>query len=47
VQSTLYWSSTTFAASPGVAWVVFLDVGGTLGDVKGRTGLVWPVRGGQ
>jgi hypothetical protein len=48
VQSSSYWSATTFAAVAGVAWVVnfgsglFVSFGGEAGS-----NFVWCVRGGQ
>jgi Protein of unknown function (DUF1566) len=47
VQSTYYWSSTTFAENLTVAWLVLLSDGSTDGDFKDDSNLVWPVRGGQ
>lgn len=47
VRSSFYWSSTTFADYPSLAWGVTL-VDGVVYDVgKTATGYVWPVRGGQ
>jgi hypothetical protein len=46
VQSTFYWSSTTFVGSPAAAWDVSLHDGVTTNDFKdGGFFLVWPVRG--
>jgi hypothetical protein len=48
VQSSFYWSSTTFAGSPFVAWDVSLRDGVTTNDVKDSGFfLMWPVRGGR
>jgi Protein of unknown function (DUF1566) len=47
VQSRFYWSSTTCAVPSDFAWVVDLNVGGTLASPKGDSRLVWPVRGGE
>jgi hypothetical protein len=48
VQSTSYWSSTTSAGNPDLAWVVLLVVGDTFANDEGGTpGRVWPVRGGE
>jgi hypothetical protein len=42
-----YWSSTTYAILPEIAWYVRLDVGFTnVGRKDFFTGLAWPVRGG-
>jgi hypothetical protein len=49
VQAHGYWSSTTYAYSPGDAWIVYMWSGYVVGGV-GRsygTGYVWPVRSGQ
>ncbi len=46
VQSSYYWSSTTFAGNPITAWGVLLDGGTVIVGNKTITGLVWPVRGG-
>lgn len=46
-QLTLYWSSTTIADNPELAWNAHLGIGATVAGVKGLTSLVWPVRGGQ
>jgi hypothetical protein len=46
VQSADYWSATTFAGSPDIAWLVNLSVGLTNAIGKGIAFLVWPVRGG-
>ena len=46
VQSSVYWSATTFAGNTGVAWDVSLD-GSVSGTGKTSTNFVWCVRGGQ
>jgi hypothetical protein len=46
VQSARYWSSTTVADDPGLAWFVLLIDGFTFVDFKVAANLVWPVRGG-
>jgi len=50
VQVNVYWSSTTLATRPDVAWFVHFEFGHTGHDSK-EFGLtpywVWPVRGGQ
>ncbi len=47
VQSSNYWSSSSFVVDPDVAYVVNMGEGSMLGF--GKTGVlsVWPVRGGQ
>jgi hypothetical protein len=48
VQSSNYWSATTFADNTGFAWSVFFDFGGVdLGGGKTGATFVWYVRGGQ
>ena len=47
IQSSYYWSSTTFAYSTSFAWSVDLNYGYVNGSDKSGTDYVWPVRGGQ
>ena len=48
VQSSSYWSSTTYAPSTSYAWYVYLSNGHVyVGDAKTYPYYVWPVRGGQ
>ena len=49
VQSSKYWSSTTFVGTPTVAWHVHLNFGSIFLFNKAvtTTHYVWPVRGGQ
>ncbi len=47
VQSSWYWSSTTYVGLPGDAWSVDLGDGVVGNDVKTGNDYVWPVRGGQ
>ena len=47
VQSSGYWSSSTYAYDTTIAWDVYLNHGHTNGDAKTGTHYVWPVRGGQ
>lgn len=47
VQSSYYWSSSTYAYVPSSAWVVYLHVGYDTSYDKTSTFYVWPVRGGQ
>lgn len=42
-----YWSSTSRATIPPIAWGVYLSNGYTYGDVKYNAYYVWPVRAGQ
>jgi PKD repeat protein len=46
VQSSYYWSSTTFASYPDYAWTVYFTYGTVGGDYK-WDGYAWPVRVGQ
>ena len=46
VQSSSYWSSSSYVSSPSAAWYVFLDGGFVDFDNKTLTAYVWPVRGG-
>jgi len=47
VQSSNYWSSTTFASYADVAWGVYLSYGFVGYDYKTYVNYVWPVRGRQ
>jgi len=47
VQSSWYWSSTTYAGGTTNAWNVYLYYGGVYTNNKTSTSYVWPVRGGQ
>jgi hypothetical protein len=47
VQSSYYWSSTTYASGTSYAWGVHLGSGYVGSGGKASTGYVWPVRGGQ
>jgi len=47
VQPAVYWSSTTIADDPGLAWGVSLVVGSPRPIGKADTSRVWPVRGGD
>lgn len=47
VQSSVYWSATTYAGGTAFAWrVVFSDGSGSFSN-KSNAGLAWCVRGGQ
>lgn len=46
VQSTFYWSSTTYAPNPSRAWLVYLYDGIVYSGDKPGTSYVWPVRDG-
>ncbi len=47
VQSSFYWSSTSYAGNPAVAWSVYLFNGGAYAYDKTSRYYVWPVRAGQ
>ncbi|KJU82540.1 protein containing DUF1566, partial [Candidatus Magnetobacterium bavaricum] len=47
VQSSYYWSSTSYAADTPRAWGVDMYVGGVYAYFKSYSYYVWPVRGGQ
>jgi len=50
VQSSFYWSATTFAVNTSNAWGVTFDSGNVAGAAKDNVNFpffVWCVRGGQ
>jgi len=47
VQSSFYWSSTSFANDTSYAWRVYLSYGYVERSSKTTSHYVWPVRGGQ
>jgi hypothetical protein len=47
VQSSSYWSSTTYASDTGFAWIVLMFNGNVNFNSKPSNLRVWPVRGGQ
>jgi len=47
VQSSFYWSSTSYAGGPSRAWAVGLYYGFVYDGDKTSAYYVWPVRGGQ
>jgi hypothetical protein len=47
VQSSYYWSSTTYANSTSYAWFVYFNGGLVYYYYNSLTLYVWPVRGGQ
>ncbi|MBF0342782.1 MAG: DUF1566 domain-containing protein [Nitrospirae bacterium] len=47
VQSSYYWSSTSYASNTSNAWFVYLDDGSVGADGKSYFNYVWPVRSGQ
>lgn len=47
VQSSFYWSSTTYAGNTDYAWGVAMASGGVGAGTKTDPYYVWPVRGGE
>jgi len=47
VQSSYYWSATTYASNTNFAWIVGMDGGYVYDSNKANHHYVWPVRGGQ
>ena len=47
VQSTWYWSSSTYANDTNRAWQVFMQLGNIGSSYKSNDTYVWPVRGRQ
>lgn len=47
VQSSYYWSSTTYADDTDIAWYVYMNYGYVSTYYKTSTYHVWPVRAGQ
>ena len=47
VQSSYYWSGSTYAGSTGLAWYVDVYYGYVANNYKALTYYVWPVRGGN
>ena len=45
VKSAIYWTSTSLAPAPLLAWMMTLGIGPTVFDVKGSSCRMWPVRG--
>ncbi len=47
VQSSQYWTSSSYATSAGSGWIVYMNYGRGSNYVKTNTGYAWPVRGGK
>lgn len=45
VQSAIYWSSTTLASAPTLAWMTTMGIGPAVFDLKFNSCRMWPVRG--
>jgi quinol monooxygenase YgiN len=46
VRSSIYWTSTSLAAAPTLAWMMTLGIGPTVFDLKLNPNRMWPVRKG-
>lgn len=46
VKPSIYWTSTSLAASPNLAWMMTLGIGPTVFDLKINDNRMWPVRDG-
>lgn len=46
VQSAIYWTSTTLASAPTLAWMTTLGIGPSVFDIKENRNRMWPVRSG-
>lgn len=45
VQNAIYWTSTTLASAPTLAWMTTLGIGPAVFDLKINSCRMWPVRG--
>lgn len=45
VRSSIYWTSTSLASAPTLAWMMTLGIGPTVFDLKVNPNRLWPVRG--
>lgn len=45
VQNAIYWTSTTLASAPTLAWMTTLGIGPAVFDLKFNSCRMWPVRG--
>lgn len=45
VQNAIYWTSTTLASAPTLAWMTTLGIGPAVFDLKINSCRLWPVRG--
>jgi quinol monooxygenase YgiN len=45
VESAIYWTSTSLASAPSLAWMMTLGIGPTVFDLKINANRMWPVRG--
>jgi quinol monooxygenase YgiN len=47
VRSAIYWTSTSLAAAPSLAWMMTLGIAPTVFDLKTNANRMWPVRKGE
>jgi quinol monooxygenase YgiN len=47
VRPSIYWTSTTLAAAPTLAWMMTLGIAPTVFDLKINANRMWPVRHGE
>jgi quinol monooxygenase YgiN len=47
VRSSIYWTSTTLAAAPTLAWMMTTGIAPTVFDLKINANRMWPVRQGE
>lgn len=47
VQSAIYWTSTTLASAPPLAWMTTMGIGPAVFDLKFNRSFMWPVRSGK
>lgn len=45
VRNAIYWTSTTLASAPALAWMVTSAIAPAVFDLKGNASRMWPVRG--
>ena len=45
VVESIYWTSTSLASAPNLAWMMTLGIGPTVFDIKINPNRMWPVRG--
>jgi hypothetical protein len=47
VKSSIYWTGTSLASAPTLAWMMTLGIGPTVFDLKINPNRMWPVRNGE
>jgi len=45
VKQSIYWTNTSLASAPSLAWMMTLGIGPTVFDLKINPNRMWPVRG--